>query len=152
MTPIRISTGILDEARRFFEGRGAEGLEGTALIAGRHGAVADRLVIPQQLGRRALGGSWVEVPLAGKLQIAAALGLDEIYVARIHSHPGDAFHSPTDDSNPALTHPGAISIVVPYYGLGLRRGLGACAVFVRRGSKWIDIPAGLLRDAVVRAT
>lgn len=151
MTPIRISTGTLDEARRFFEDRGAEGLEGTALIAGRHAEVADRLVIPQQLGRRALGGCWVEVPLAGKLEIAAALGLNEIYVARIHSHPGDAFHSPTDDSNPALTHSGAISIVVPYYGLGLRRGLDACAVFVRRGSKWVDLPAGPLRDAIVRA-
>src|SRR5271165_7512417 len=51
------------------------------------------------------------------------------YLARVHNHPVAAFHSRTDDANPALSHEGAISIVVPYFGLGLRRGLAACAVY-----------------------
>ena len=133
MTPISISSIVLDEARRFFEDRGADGLEGTALIVSRSKAVADRLVIPRQQAARSVAGCWVEVPTSGKLELAAALGLDEVYVARIHSHPGEAFHSSADDSNPVLTQEGALSVVVPYFGLGLRFGLDACAVFVRQG-------------------
>ncbi|MCC6174057.1 MAG: Mov34/MPN/PAD-1 family protein [Chloroflexi bacterium] len=148
MMRLILAAQMLEEARRFFEDRGTEGLEGTALIARRADGVADRLVIPQQVADR-VGGCWVEVPLAGKLQLAAALGIDEQYVARIHSHPGDAFHSPADDRNPALTFEGALSIVAPYFGLGLRRGLDACAVYRRQGGSWVELPAGPGRDSWV---
>ena len=37
-------------------------------------------------------------------------------VAQIHSHPGAAFHSATDDQNAASPWPGFISIVVPRFG------------------------------------
>jgi hypothetical protein len=148
MTPSRVSlsSSLLDEARAFFESRGALGVEGTALIAARTTPPdGHRLVVPEQRAGR--GGCWVEVTLAGKLALAAALAPDERYVARIHSHPGEAFHSATDDRNPALTHEGALSIVVPYFGLGLRHGLSACAVFVRRRDEWIELPPGAARDA-----
>ena len=71
------------------------------------------------------------------------------YVARIHSHPVEAFHSATDDANPALTHDGALSIVVPFFGLGLRHGLDSCAVYRLLGGRWIEIPAGALRNTIV---
>jgi hypothetical protein len=141
MTPLRISRNVLEQARQFFEERGAEGMEGTAVIGRRNGAVADHLVIPDQHADRGLG-CWVEVTVAGKLELAAALAPDEQYVARIHSHPGEAFHSKTDDRNPALTQEGALSMVVPYFGLGLRRGLDACAVYVRKQEQWIELPPG----------
>jgi len=141
MSLVSLSTRVLDEARAFFETRGAEGLEATALIAQRSEGIADRLVIPkQQAGRRP--GHWVEVTQQGKLELAAALGFDERYVARIHSHPDEAFHSETDDRNPALTYEGALSIVVPFFGLGLRRGLDACAVYVLLNSRWVELPLG----------
>ncbi|MBU6435544.1 MAG: hypothetical protein KJS98_19715, partial [Nitrospirae bacterium] len=38
--------------------------------------------------------------------------------AQIHTHPGLAFHSPTDDQWPVVSQPGFISIVVPYFGAG----------------------------------
>lgn len=145
MTPILLAIQMLKEAGGFFEDRGAEGLEGTALIVQHADGVADRLVIPQQVAAR-VGGCWVEVPLGGKLELAAAIGPDERYIARIHSHPGDAFHSPADDRNPALTFEGALSIVVPYFGLGLRRGLAACAVYRRQGKAWVELPPGSARD------
>lgn len=65
---------------------------------------------------------------AGKRQLAAGLGRGERYLVRAHSHPGEPFHSDTDNRNPALTFIGALSVVAPYFGLGLRRGLDACAV------------------------
>lgn len=148
MTTLLLAADVLDEARHFFEERGAWGCEGTALIA-RHASGSTRLVIPEQ---RAGSGSgcWVEVTAAGKLALTVALGGEERYVARIHSHPAEAFHSPTDDRNPILTQQGALSIVVPYFGLGLRRGLAACAVLVRRGEQWIVLPPGDARDRMVR--
>src|SRR6266567_1599435 len=64
----------------------------------------------------------------------------------VHSHPAAAFHSPTDDANPALSHEGAVSVVVPYFGLGLRRGLAACAVYRLSAGRWRPLPAGADRD------
>jgi len=145
---LRITTGVLDEARIFFESRGAVGCEGTALIAGRLDEPASRLVVPDQVAHPVPWAS-VTVTPAGELQLAAALDTDERFVARIHSHPGLAFHSETDDENPVLTHQGAVSIVVPFFGLGLRTGFDACAVLVRRGESWIDLPPGPDRDAVI---
>jgi hypothetical protein len=66
--------------------------------------------------------------LSPAVQLAAVLGRGERYLVRAHSHPGNAFHSDTDDRNPALTFIGALSIVAPFFGLGLRHGLDACAV------------------------
>jgi hypothetical protein len=106
-----VTRSVLEAARAFFEEQGTQGLEGTALVAALDGGPADRLVVPTQQASRADGGCWVEVPLAGKLECAAALRPGERYVARIHSHPGEAFHSAADDRNPALTHQGALSIV-----------------------------------------
>lgn len=109
---------------------------------------ATHLVIPDQRANPA-PYCWVEVTERGKLDLAVALGPDDLYAARIHSHPMDAFHSPTDDANPALIHDGAISIVVPYFGLGLRRGLHACTVYVRDRKVWREIPVSDRSDIVV---
>src|SRR5438046_336519 len=101
--PLYIARNVLEQARTFVEERGADGLEGTAMIARRGTDVAERLVIPTQHAARGIC-CWVEVPWEGKLELAAALGPEEQYVARIHSHPGEAFHSDVDSRNPALTH------------------------------------------------
>jgi hypothetical protein len=141
VTPLGIRAAALEATRRFFEDRGAEGCEGTALIARVGDGAAERLVIPRQVAQP-VPNCWVEVPYEGKLELAAALRPDETYAVRIHSHPGTAFHSATDDSNPVLTQEGALSIVVPFFGLGLRRGLDACAVFARIRGRWREIPPG----------
>lgn len=147
---LTITAAALDEARQFFEQRGSVGREGTAMVAATNDRPADKLVIPHQEAGLA-PHCWVEVTRAGKVQLAAALGPDDRYVARIHSHPALAFHSPTDDDNPAITYPGALSIVVPFFGLGLRHGLDACAVLVRRDGRWVDLPPGAARDDLVVA-
>ena len=71
---------------------------------------------------------------------------EEWFVARIHSHPGEAFHSDTDDRNPVTTFDGALSIVVPYFGLDQRHGLEACAVYRRTHGEWRELPPGPQRD------
>jgi hypothetical protein len=141
------TTTALVDAAEFFADRGSHGLEGTGLFACRRRAdgwwVTDRFVAPDQDARRVGEGCWVEVTEVGKRQLATSLGAGELYLARIHSHPSDAFHSRTDDRNPVLTFEGALSIVVPFFGLGLRRGLDACAVYRLLGGRWQPIDAEL---------
>lgn len=143
-SPLVLTMRVFEEARSFFEERGTYGLEGTAMIKAGTGM---ELVVPRQLASRdAYGHVNVEVPREGQMDLALALGTDELYVARIHSHPGDAFHSAADDANPVISFEGGISIVVPFFGLGLRRGLDACAVYRFQGGRWVELPAGVGRD------
>lgn len=148
MRSLVIPVSILEEARVFFEDCGARGCEGTALIIGGFSGVAHRLVIPDQRATP-LPCCSVEVTRQGKFDLASALGPKDLYLSRIHSHPGLAFHSPTDNANPAITHEGALSIVVPFFGLGLRRGLDACAVLVRHDGNWVEVDGSERHELVV---
>lgn len=144
---LHLQTRVLEAAQLLFEDRGSHGLEGTAMIAGP----IPRLVVPDQRARRTPHGVRVELTEQGQWELATALRPGETYFARIHSHPGEAFHSSTDDRNPVITFEGAISIVVPYFGLGLRRGLPACAVLRLTHGLWEDLPPGPVRDRWVTA-
>jgi hypothetical protein len=105
-----------------------------------------RFIAPDQRTGGVAGG-WVEVTQNGKMVLALALRAEERYLARIHSHPGAAFHSWTDDRNPGLTAEGSFSLVVPYFGLGLRRGIQACAVYRLRRERWVELsPQELERE------
>ena len=141
MIALRIKAHVLDAAGAFLEDVGALGREGTTFLAGPIGndvAEAHELIVPDQIAGT-YPDCWVEVTQEGKLQLAASLRSDWRFVARLHSHPGEAFHSHTDDRNPGLTAEGSFSIVVPFFGLGLRRGLEACAVLVRRSGEWVPL-------------
>ncbi len=37
---------------------------------------------------------------------------------QVHSHPGEAFHSPTDDGYPVIHTPGFLSLVIPNFARG----------------------------------
>ena len=142
--PLVLSSKVLQDARTFFEDRGTFGLEGTAMIKKGSGL---ELVVPRQNAHRdTYGHVNVKVPREGQMDLALALGPDDLYVARIHSHPGDAFHSAADDANPVISFEGGISIVVPFFGLGLRRGLDACAVYLFHDGYWVELNAGPDRD------
>ena len=147
--PTPIAAAALGTARAFFEQQGAYGFEGTAMLAGTEADGITRCVIPDQRPHRTRFGVAVEVTDKGKLELAAALTLDERWLARIHSHPDEAFHSHTDDTNPALTADGALSIVVPFFGLGLRRGIDACAVHLYRSGDWRMIAPADVPDYLV---
>lgn len=134
---LAIQSDCLNQAREFFESAGSHGREGTGLLFAtpqENTLLVTRFIAPDQIA--GIDSCWVEVTLKGKLEIAAALGPNELIAARIHSHPAGAFHSSVDDRNPGLTAEGAWSIVVPFYGLGLRRGINVCAIYQRKGGKW----------------
>lgn len=142
-----MGSDLVETLLSFFEERGSHGCEGTALLGGVNSGEhqhAHRVVIPDQIANP-YPDCWVAVTTKGKLEIASVLQPEERYFARVHSHPGEAFHSPTDADNLVLTAEGALSIVVPYFGLALRNGVTACTSYRMSGGTWKRVdPAGVI--------
>lgn len=69
---------------------------------------------------------------------------DQMLLAQVHSHPGDAFHSHGDDERPAEHSDGFLSIVIPNYGRGVQRPAD-CAVFeyviTGSGGDFYEVPS-----------
>lgn len=148
MTQITVPRSVLADAEARFLAGGDCGYEVTGMLAAGPDGVVTSLVVPEQRANPA-PYCWVEITDRGKLELAAALGPDEIYVARIHSHPRNAFHSSTDDKNPSLTYPGALSIVAPNFGARLSTGLDDCAIYRRVDRAWHPLSVGPLRDRYI---
>jgi hypothetical protein len=156
MIRYHVPLAVLDGARDFFRRRGAQGFEGTALLAGRLTApgqvLITRLVIPQQVAETTPWGARVDLTKEAHLTLTDLLEPGELYYARIHSHPGAAFHSDRDDANPVLSHEGAISIVVPYFAREPIE-LTGCAVFrLARGQGWLSLDNATIREVFTITT
>lgn len=101
---------------------GSRRVEGVALFAGiREGDtfIIKRTIIPEQKAGNVEGGLIYVVDGEELYRIGLELfdcGLQ--LFAQIHSHPGAAYHSDTDDAYPIVTVIGGISIVVPNFARG----------------------------------
>jgi hypothetical protein len=60
--------------------------------------------------------------------------------AQIHTHPGPAFHSSTDDHWPVISQPGFISIVIPDFAMGSVSLDEAWIGHVAADGRWRQIP------------
>jgi len=63
----------------------------------------------------------------------------EILGVQVHSHPTNAFHSPTDDTFPIVTLLGGLSIVVPDF---CQNGLGdeGTVTYRLQPHGWVEVP------------
>lgn len=103
-------------------------------------------VAPRQIAYRSADGCAVEVPPQEIERLVSALGPGQFVLARVHTHPSAAYHSPVDDRNLIIGHVGAISIVVPDFAAGAVE-LSACSVNqLQTDSTWLELPP----DEVVR--
>jgi hypothetical protein len=59
---------------------------------------------------------------------------------QVHTHPGTAFHSPTDDENPIIHTPGFLSLVIPNFALGSVGFLGAYLTEIGEDGRWCEVP------------
>jgi hypothetical protein len=70
-------------------------------------------------------------------------------VAQLHTHPGAAFHSGTDDEFPIVRTPGFLSIVLPEFGKYGLRELAACAAYeVGQAGIWLELNRDELESLV----
>jgi hypothetical protein len=134
---------VLDESRSFLRARGLEGYEAVILWLGRvvddTTAQVTSAYAPQQIGRSSARGVSVEVTQDGLAKLISSLAPGEFVLIRVHSHPGEAYHSDLDDANLLISHDGAISIVVPDFA---KRDfeLSGCSVNeLRHGHGWREL-------------
>lgn len=112
-----ISRAILTESRWLLAGPGREGLEAVVVWLGRELDGGDVEIVavqmPEQIAIRTVDGVGVMLPDESVSRLIATLPAGLFVPIRLHTHPGSAYHSTTDDENKLLSHRGAISIVVP---------------------------------------
>lgn len=127
-------------------GPGERGFEALVVWAGRWldvesgvFAVAAALMPPQS-GIRTDDGVAVMVDADALFDMNASLNSHELrLVAQVHTHPGEAYHSATDDRFAVVTARGGISIVVPDFAV-LPIEIGSCAVYrLQSGGSWIQL-------------
>lgn len=128
VVPRQVSSQVHD----YLRARGAEGHEGVGFWAGS--ACGDRFdvsaaLIPDQLSERSKHGLMVVVTGDALFRMNVWLHRNHLtLIAQLHSHPGAAYHSDTDDNLAVVTQVGALSIVVPDYARG-PLALDAAAVY-----------------------
>lgn len=132
---------------------GRQGYEGLGLWAGRQmGPVfrVDRVIIPAQRHIRTADGVCVITGAEELHRINVWLyknGL--VLIAQIHSHPGRAYHSSTDDEFAVATTVGCFSLVVPDFGTG-QLDIGRFASYrLDAAGKWREIPASRAAQTIV---
>lgn len=139
----RVPAAALVSSRRLLGEIGGEGYEAVVVWVGRRlGAClaqVDTVWRPGQVCHRSEAGVGVEVPAEAIAALISALPTDSLVLARLHTHPGCAYHSDVDDGNMLLAHQGAISIVVPDFARD-PIDLAACSVNeLRHGEGWIEL-------------
>jgi len=118
------------------------GLEGFALWAGvaqEDTFLVQHAIIPAQHGLRSADGLCVTVDGAELHRIN--VWLFEHYltlIAQLHSHPTEAYHSPTDDAFCVVTAVGCLSIVVPDFA-SQPFDLARCAVYRLTKHGWLNL-------------
>ena len=110
-----------------------------------------RCVIPQQAPGESAGGVWVHIP-GEELQ---RIQIDnhtrrERSVIQLHTHPGaDVRMSALDREWEVVRHVGALSIIVPFYGVGGLRLHDAANVYERELHDWRLWSRGEARERLV---
>jgi hypothetical protein len=150
-----IPASVLVDSQQMLRERGELGLEAVVLWIGEllDATTADILaaVRPGQIAYRGEEGCAVEVPPEALSELVAALPRGVFVLARLHTHPGVAYHSEVDDTNMLISHDRAISIVVPHFARA-QLDLSSCSVNeLRHGQGWVELsPAEVAERFVVR--
>lgn len=104
---------------------------------------------PRQYAMRADVGALAQVP-GDELHRLNVWLLDhrQVIGAQVHSHPGEAYHSDTDNEFAIVTLLGGLSIVVPHFGRDGALGPGSAAFrLYADGWQAVDRPAGFVEVA-----
>lgn len=140
-----IPEAVLTETRDVLSMRGEKGLEAVVLWLGRPVTDTDAEIlaayVPEQIAYRSDEGVAVEVTQEGLTALISALPRGVFVLCRVHSHPHGAYHSDTDDRNMLISHPGAISIVVPNFASEPITLSGCSINELHHGAGWRELPA-----------
>lgn len=138
----RIPQRVLDDSQVLLRESGRNGYESVVVWIGRvlddETAEVTGVVRPEQVAYSGSLGCSVEVPPDALSELISSLPEEVFVLVRLHTHPTDAYHSDLDDTNMLIAHPGAISIVIPYFAqepIALNR----CSVNELRDGQWEEL-------------
>ncbi len=146
ITQIRVSHAVIAETMRLLRRAGADAAEGVVLWAGNpctdHSFAVSCAIFPPQEVIRSAQGVGVLVPSDALHSVNMFLYERDLRViAQVHSHPREAYHSPTDDAFAIATVAGSISVVVPDFA-ARSFSSSRCAVYrLGRDGVWSLLPA-----------
>jgi hypothetical protein len=132
VTELRVPGQVLAEGYASMRMAGRMGLEGMVLWAGQQQDALFRvtqLIVPKQRGLRTPDGLCAVVDGDELARLKMHLYRSSLdLVAQVHTHPGAAYHSETDDKYAIATTIGCFSIVVPSFAVR-DFPLAECAVY-----------------------
>ncbi|WP_317898932.1 hypothetical protein [Aurantibacillus circumpalustris] len=109
----------LKEAYAFLREVGTKSYEAVALFAGEvegNVGIIKKVICPEQTSSRSELGLLYSVEGEELHRINIQLYKNKlVLLAQIHTHPGRAYHSETDDEFPIISTLGGLSIVVPNF-------------------------------------
>ncbi|PLR75276.1 hypothetical protein CU633_21955 [Bacillus sp. V3-13] len=132
-----IPLSVMNTTKRALRVAGRNGVEGLVFWSGVIGegdvAFIKRAIVPSRLMASRVHATITEKDLN---EIYCTLrSHNEFLLAQVHSHPGAAFHSDTDDENAISFKKGFISIVVPFFGQVPFADLSQCKVYEYDGGQ-----------------
>ena len=144
-----VSIDAVEETENFLRQAGAQDCEGAVLWIAEKEAESfrvRRVIAPRQTASR-----WhFDVPLEERIRIAMSLREKEVVLLQVHSHPEEAFHSPTDDRKAMVDRLWALSIVVPNFCRDGMRDLSTLSAYALRGPlDWVQLSSAQLRRLFV---
>ncbi len=143
MILLRCSSQLIDETLENLRAAGQHGTEGIVLWLAKRplaeGAAITEAFVPEHTAKVDM----FHIPSSGMTAMMAHLRLRKLALAaQVHSHPGQAFHSRADDAWAIVRHEGALSIVVPYFAVGVTAAnfLEATATFrLSAEDRWLRV-------------
>lgn len=148
-----VSRRVLGETRNLLAGPGEQGCEAVVLWLGPVISVREAYVVvayfPRQVAYRSEEGVAVEIPMEEWTALALQLPPGIFVLAKVHSHPEEAYHSEVDATNPYLCHESAVSIIVPDFARYPLDNLDACSVNLFRSGRWIELTPEEMQQAFV---
>lgn len=114
MTGICCPRAILETTISILRDAGAEDCE--AMLLWLAPVDCAEIIVQAYRPEQTAGRCWFEVPASAMRSLMTHLRKNGLKaVAQVHSHPGRAFHSDTDDEWAIVRHEGGLSIVVPNF-------------------------------------
>jgi hypothetical protein len=148
-TCFRVPILILDQTLEVVREAGRHGGEAFVVWGGQMAEDQKTLaftscLIPRQTAHTTPNGLLVTVEGDALFEINQALyRRGEVLAAQVHSHPQEAYHSDTDDCFSLVTLKGALSVVIPRFGVdGINELTGWAWYRLTGQNQWAHLTGG----------
>lgn len=147
-----VDTDVIRATLRVLRHFGSHDCEGLVLWVGtieKSIARVTRVLVPDQSPMKSEDGVGYFVSAEALFELNKALSETGLrLIAQVHSHPGEAYHSPTDDRYAIVTANGGLSLVVPNFGCA-PADLTAWAVYRLTNGLWHELGPSELQDLFI---